>query len=60
MTSLRTRRAAERERVRRERAAARRVHVHAGDVEGVGGLFLQLVVVDHGVVAEPRPRSPRW
>ena len=45
--------AAERERVRRERAAARAVQEHAGDVERVGRFFLQLVVVDDGIGAQP-------
>ena len=45
--------AAERQRVRRESAAASGVQEHAGDVECVRGLFLQLVVIDHGVDAEP-------
>ncbi len=43
--------AAQRERMRREARAARRVHVQAADVEGVERVLLDLVVVDAGVLA---------
>ena len=52
--------APEGERVRREIAAARAVEKHAGDVERIGRLFLQLVVVDNGVRAQPHFGDSGW